>query len=273
VFNRIRYFVNNQSRLISVLILLTFVTSTSSVHYAFGASGTPGCGMFEIREGCELGGWLHLILGDIAIGALLAVFLHTLAHHSNKKIEYNAKAIQAIVTTQELQRNRRKDFAVFNLKNLFNTLLHVMGQVNKSTLNFNETMQQESNREQRGLKRSIILGEIKGEEERVARIINSVRNNLLSANDVIEPDVVNQIEGVCTYLSEIYAIETLDGVMNLPKYLISKKKIRYVIEKLSTYTVESHSFKELKNGDRKVSETELTNHSTISQSLVKELVN
>ncbi|MHA2389695.1 MAG: hypothetical protein ACXACW_13330 [Candidatus Hodarchaeales archaeon] len=247
--------------------------STSLIHSAYGAEGTPGCGMFEIREGCELGGWMHLILGDVAIGALLAVFLHTLAHRSNKKIEHNAKAIQEIVATQELQRNRRKDFAVFNLKNLFNTLLHVMGQVNKSTFNFNETMQQETNREQRVLKRSIILGEIKGEEERVARIINSIRSNLLAANDVIEPDVVNQIEGICTYLSEIYAIESLDGVMTLPKYHVSKKKIGYVIEKLSTYTVEYHAFKEIKNGDQKALEIELTDHSKISPSMVKEMTN
>ena len=90
---------------------------------------------------------------------------------------------------------------------------------------------------------------------------------------MIEPDVVNQIEGVCTYLSEIYAIESLDGVMTLPKYLISKKKIRYVIEKLSTYTVESHFFKELKNGDRKVSKIELTDHSTIAPLLAREMSN
>lgn len=247
--------------------------STSLVHSTFGATGIPGCGMFEIKEGCELGGWMHLIIGDVAIGAILAVFLHILAHRSNQKLEHNAKAIQEIVVMQEVQRNQRKDFAVFNLKNLFNTLLHVMGQVNKSTFNFNETMARETNREKRELNRSIIIGEIKGEEERVARIINSIRNNLLAANDVLEPDVANQIEGVCTYLSEIYSIETLDGVMTLPKYQTSKKKIRYIIEKLSTYTVESHLFNEIKNGNHDVLETESITTSNISEPLLKEMTN
>ncbi|MDH3853591.1 MAG: hypothetical protein OES23_03980, partial [Nitrosopumilus sp.] len=158
---------------------MAFVCSTTFGHVAFAAEGTPGCGMFEIREGCELGGWMHLILGDVVIGALLAIFLHTLAHRSNLKLEHNAKTIQKIIELEETKRNRRKDYSVFNLKGLFNNLLHVIGQVNKSTMTFNETMKRETNREQREWKRGIILSEIKGEEARVARIINAIRGNLL----------------------------------------------------------------------------------------------
>ena len=227
---------------LSILVFTLFVFGTISIHSAFASEGTPGCGMFEIREGCELGGWMHLIIGDVAIGAILAVFLHVLAHRSNLKIEHNAETIQSIIKMQEIQRNRRKDFGVFNLKNLFNTLLHVEGQVNKSVLIFNKTMVRESNLDQREFKRRILVDEIHSEELRVTRIINSIRNNLLAANDVLEPDVVNQIEGVCTYLSELYAIERLDGVMTLPKFQISKKKIGYTIDMLGSYDVESHLF-------------------------------
>lgn len=226
--------------------------------------------MFEIREGCELGGWMHLILGDVIIGALLAIFLHVLAHRSNLKLEHNAKTIQKIIEFEETKRNTRKDYSVFNLKNLFNNLLHVIGQVNKSTMRFNETMERETNREQREWKRGIILSEIKGDEARVARIINAIRSNLLSANDVLEPDVVNQVEGICTYLSEIYALESLDGVMTLPKYQISKRKIRYVMEKLSQYDVEFHSFKSRKEDYSDLPHTESINSSKDSRSIIEE---
>ena len=60
-----------------------------------------------------MGGWMHIILGDVAIGALLAVFLHVLAHRSNLKLEHNARTIQKIIEMQEEQRNRRKDYSVF----------------------------------------------------------------------------------------------------------------------------------------------------------------
>ena len=254
----------------SLLIFLAFVCSTTFGHVAFAAEGTPGCGMFEIREGCELGGWMHLILGDVVIGALLAIFLHTLAHRSNLKLEHNAKTIQKIIELEETKRNRRKDYSVFNLKGLFNNLLHVIGQVNKSTMTFNETMKRETNREQREWKRSIILSEIKGEEARVARIINAIRGNLLAANDVLEPDVVNQVDGICTYLGEIHALESSDGVMTLPKYLVSKRKIRYVIEKLSQYDVESHSFKPRKDDYPDLPHTESVKSSKDSRPIIEE---
>ena len=251
-------------------MLVAFVSSTTFGHAAFAAGGTPGCDMFEIREGCELGGWMHLILGDVVIGALLAVFLHILAHRSNLKLEHNAKTIQKIIELEEAKRNRRKDYSVFNLKSLFNNLLHVMGQVNKSTMTFNETMERETNREQREWKRGVILSEIKGEEARVARIINAIRGNLLAANDVLEPEVVNQVDGICTYLSEIYAIESLDGVMTLPKYQVSKIKIRYVIEKLSQYDVESHSFKSRKEDYLDLSHTEHIKNNKDSRPIIEE---
>ena len=94
---------------IGLFIISGFLLKTGFLTAAYAAGGTPGCGMFEIREGCELGGWMHLILGDVIIGALLAIFLHVLAHRSNIKLENNAKSIQKIVEMQEEQRNRRKD--------------------------------------------------------------------------------------------------------------------------------------------------------------------
>ncbi len=202
--------------------------------------------MFEIREGCELGGWMHLILGDVLIGALLAILLHILAHRSNLKLENNAKTIQKIIEIQEEQRNRRKDYAVFNLKNLFTHMAHILGQVNKSVSNFNSILDLDIEQKEKEWRQAILQNEIQKEEDRLTRVIDTTRNNLLAVNDVLEPDVVNQIEGLCMYLSEIKIQESTHNKIDFPKYQISKKKIKYVIEKLNTYTIESHSFAEIK---------------------------
>ena len=213
---------------------------------AYAAGGTPGCAMFEIREGCELGGWMHLILGDVLIGALLAILLHILAHRNNIKLENNAKTIQKIIEMQEEQRNRRKDYAVFNLKSLFTHMIHILGQVNKSVLNFNSTLDLDIEQKEKQWRQTILQNEIQREEDRLTRVVDTTRNNLLAVNDVLEPDVANQIEGLCMYLSEIKIQESIHDQIDFPKYHISKKKIKYVIEKLNTYNIESHSFTKIK---------------------------
>ncbi len=231
-----------KTKSIMYLFVCGFFTKVIFSNIAHAASGTPGCGMFEIREGCELGGWMHLILGDVLIGALLAIFLHVLAHRNNIKLENNAKTIQKIIEMQEDQRNHRKDYSVFNLKNLFTHMLHILGQVNKSVSNFNSTFELDIDEKEKEWRQKVLRNEIQNEENRLARVIDTTRNNLLGVNDVLEPDVVNQIEGVCMYLSEIKIQESSLSTIDFPKYQTSKKKIKYVIEKLSTYTIESHSF-------------------------------
>ena len=237
---------NFRIKTVAYFLLSGFLLKAGFTGIAFAAEGTPGCGMFEIKTGCELGGWLHLILGDIIIGALLAIFLHILAHRSNIKLENNAKTIQKIIEMQEEQRNRRKDYSVFNLKNLFTHMLHILGQVNKSALNFNSIFDQDIDQKEKQWRQEILRKEIQNEENRLARVIDTTRNNLLAVNDVLEPEIVNQIEGVCMYLSEIKLEDSSFNRISFPKYQTSKKKIKYVIEKLNTYTTESHSFTKLK---------------------------
>ena len=251
-FSFLGSFLDKMSKLkmktIVYLLISGFLLKTGFISAVYAAGGTPGCGMFEIKEGCELGGWMHLILGDVVIGALLAIFLHVLAHRSNIKLENNARIIQKIIEMQEEQRNRRKDYSVFNLKNMFTHMLHILGQVNKSVINFNSTFDLDIEQKEKEW-RQVLRNEIQNEESRLARIIDATRNNLLAANDVLEPEVVNQIEGVCMYLSEIKLQESSFDIIHFPKYQISKKKIKYVIEKLNTYTIESHSFANITEDD------------------------
>ena len=50
---------------------------------------------------------MKLFLGDVGVGAMLAVFLHVLAHRSNVKLDANASEIQKIIVSQETIRKAR----------------------------------------------------------------------------------------------------------------------------------------------------------------------
>jgi len=80
----------------------------------------------------------------------------------------------------------------------------------------------------------------------VGRAILLIRNTLISSNDVIEPDLLDQIDGICTFIGELSAREEKDGTMFFPKYRVCKEKIRLMMEKLQTYSVVTHSLEEPK---------------------------
>ena len=95
-------------------VLLTSILIATILHvmvlnkWAFAGVSVEDCSMFQITLDCDLSGWMKLIIGDIAIAASLALFLHYLAHRSNAKIELNSKAIkknsitiQKILTDQQ----------------------------------------------------------------------------------------------------------------------------------------------------------------------------
>ena len=65
----------------SVVVLFSF---TSNIVYGAGVS--EGCGIFDIKSGCDLSGWMHLVI-DVAATGLLALFLHSLASKHTKKLE------------------------------------------------------------------------------------------------------------------------------------------------------------------------------------------
>ena len=226
----------------SMLVFAAFFSSIFFIHTAFAAT-TEGCGFFDLAAECDLTGWLHLLLGDILIGsvvgALLALLFHRLAHRAQKKLE-------TIIESQEIMRLRRKDFSVLHLKNLFNTLIFTIGILNKSIYTFNLALASETRKDQRLYIRENLLSELRGEEAQVGRAIQLIRNTLISSNDVIEPDLVNQIDGICTFIGELSAREQKDGTMVFPKYKVCKEKIRLMIEKLQTYSAITHSLKEPK---------------------------
>jgi len=172
-------------------------------------------------------------------GGLLALLFHHLSHRTQSKLE-------TIIESQEVLRIRRKDYAVQHLKNLFNTLLFTIGIINKSTSNFNQSLASETRREERLWIRGIMLSELRADEAKMGRVLLSIRNNLIATNDVLDPQVVDQIDGICTFIGELSFKEQQDGTMVYPKYNVCKTKIKLMLEKLHTYTHVTHSFEEPK---------------------------
>lgn len=87
-----------------------------------------------------------------------------------------------------------------------------------------------------------MLAEIRAEEAKMGRILQAVRTTLVSSNDVLDPDVTIQINGIITFIGEITIEEIKDGTLNYPKFSVCKTKIKYLMEKLSTYDASEHSF-------------------------------
>jgi len=227
----------------SILVFAVFFSSVFFIHTAFAAT-TPGCGLFDVNPECDLSGWMKLFLGDIGIGAILAILLHVLTHRSNVKIEKNSEQLEKIINSQEAMRLRRKDYSVQHLKNLFNTLLFTIGIINKSTTTFNLALASETRKEERLYIRGNLLSELRAEEAQMGRVIQLIRNTLISSNDVLEPEIIDQIDGICTFIGELSAREQKDGTLVYPKYTVCKSKIRLMVEILLTYSVATHSFKD-----------------------------
>jgi hypothetical protein len=217
-----------------IIVFLIFLIATLPTQMAFAAV-TEGCGLFDVNLECDLSGWMKLFLGDIAIAATLAIFLHFLAHRTQSKLEM-------IIETEENLRNRRKDYAVMQLKSLFNSILYTLGSVNKQIIHFNTEYRTQTNEDKKIWLRGILLSEIRAEEAKMGRILLSARNTLIASNDVLNPEINQQISGIITFLVEISKDEHEDGTLDFPKYDICKSKIKFLTEIFSSYSFGTHSF-------------------------------
>lgn len=162
---------------IPIILAVVFVFDTLFVGLSFASSMPEECDMFSISLGCDLSGWLHLILGDIGIAASLALLLHLLTHRTNTKIEQNSKAtktnstnIQKIIADQEKIRKRRKIYVINSLKNHLNSLLLCVGLMSRFPDHTVSTLKETE---------SILYG---------------MQNSLNLSIDVLDPMLVNQIE-------------------------------------------------------------------------------
>jgi len=190
--------------LTSILIFSVFVASTFFIHTAFAAA-TPGCGFFDVSIECDLSGWMKLFMGDIAIGAFLALLLHFFSRRSNVKIEKNSEQlkensekikdnsekIQKILDAQEYSRNRRRDYFVESTKSSINAVLLRLGMMNRIVLN------------EKNIGTADLYHKLELEETAIHEVVEKVKHSISLAVDILDPMLVTQIDNLFTYIQEL----------------------------------------------------------------------
>jgi hypothetical protein len=136
------------------------------------------------------------------------------------------------------------DYAAKQLKQLFQLTLFTMSVTKRSIAHYNLTVGLKDDEKPMWMQ-SVTLSELRRDESKLGRVLQSVRSILTAANDVLDPDMVNRVDGVCNYLGEISVEQKADGTMEFPKYDVCRMKVNYLIELLQTYSRETRSFKDI----------------------------
>jgi len=212
---------------------------------SFGATGErdASCHVLEISEHCDITGIGHLVYGDLIVGGVLALFFHHLAHKNQVRID-------RIINSNEEHRLKRKDFAVFHLKSQVTAMLFNLGRIKKTADFYNDAIKSDYHpltveQKERTWKVRTLKDRVKFEEEKLGRLLDVVRSTLVGAQDVLEPEVVMQTDGVITFVGEMVIEEQPDETMEFMKYAVSKKKVLYLLEKLKSYSTVMHTFKKV----------------------------
>ena len=207
-----------------ILVAISFFGITG-IFDAFAAGTTPGCGMFDISPECDLSGWLHLLLGDALTGGILGILFHYLSHKTNTKIEH-------IINEAEQLRKRRKQYSIQQLKTSFNGLLFALGSVQKSVQHYNAQLNNVKSNEIE-IQKILMTKDIDIEKVKLEHNLQRIQNIIIATNDVLEPDVTNQINAVVTFIGEI-TIQEENRLLRFPKYDVCKRKAKYIIEILKS---------------------------------------
>jgi len=204
-----------------ILLFSVFMTSTFFIHSAFGAV-SEGCGLWDVNPECDLSGWMKLFMGDVAIGAVLALLLHFFAHRSNIKIEKNSLAIQKIIDTQESSRNRRRDYFVQSTNSSFNAVLLRLGTMNRIVLN-----KENIDTDDQYLRLEL-------EETAIHEIIEKVRHTVSLAVDVLDPMLVTQIDNLFTYIEQLTPSKNKEK-LEFSEYEETKEKIMHLRDRMEEF--------------------------------------
>lgn len=224
-------------KVIAAVVFAGFVSGTFVPYLVFGSGpDDPTCGRFDYSLKCDLSPTLFLLV-DLVIGILLAIFFHYLSKRNQIRLDQ-------IIESQEALRHKRMDYAVKQLKQLFQLTLFTMSVTKRSISHYNLTVGLTDDEKPEWM-RSVTLSELRRDESKLGRVLQSVRSILTAANDVLDPDMVNRVDGVCNYLGEISVEQQADGTMEFPKYDVCRMKVNYLIELLQTYSRETRSFKDI----------------------------
>lgn len=209
---------------IGVLTISTLVFSE-----VYGQSDFEDCGMFEISDVCDASGIANLLIGDILIGGILGFVFAVFS-------DRNYKAINSMVKRDFDLSNRRKDFAVRNLKSSIHILIFTIGVTKKLTTLYNIPNYVTP--------KEVLKEKINFHYSRFWLFLDSTRNGLYYSSDVLEPDIMYKIEHTCIFLNQLH-VTFEDDIAEFQKANIGLRKLRHLSRDLSTYRNSTHSFTKL----------------------------
>ncbi len=151
--------------------------------------------------------------------------------------------IDKILESQQALNERRKDYSVEHLKSMLNLVLFTMSMMKGSISHYNAARMLKDKADQRWIQ-STTLSQLRAEESKLGRILQNVRTILVASNDVLEPNVVNRIWGVCNFVVGIEVLQREDGSVEYPKYNVCRLKLTYLLQFLQTYSQANHDFSE-----------------------------
>lgn len=194
-----------------IVLVITMVFLVQSLYYvnqplAASSNVNSDCPLFTIKYGCDLSAWFHLII-DGLIAAFLGVFFHHLAHKQGLKLK-------KIVEEHDAMKKRRREFAIQSLKNHFTTLLFSMSLINKLEPMYASDTKNRDN----------VKDQINRNYEIICRVINDVKNTLLFLNDVLEPQIINDVNQLCQTINQGY-VKDENKQLRLIDYTETKNKI------------------------------------------------
>jgi len=219
----------------SMLVFAAFFFSIFFFHAAFAAV-SEGCGLFDVKPGCDLSGWMKLLMGDIGVGAFLAILLHFLTHRSNVKIEKNSEqlkenseeikensvAIQKILDAQELSRNRRRDYLLASTKSSSNAILLRLGMMNRIVLN------------EKNIDTDDQYHRLELEETTIHEIVEKARHAISLAVDILDPMLATQIDNLFTYIEQLSPSKNKEK-LEFSEYEEVKEKIMHLRDRVEEF--------------------------------------
>jgi len=217
------------------LIAFAFFISTIMLFDSAFAAVSEGCEIFEIREGCDLSGWLKLIIG-VSIGAFLAILLYTLSRRTNlrlgrnreqlkentQQLKENSVAIQKILDAQEYSRNRRRDYFVESTESSSNAILLRLGIMNRIVSN------------KQNLDTEDQYHKLELEETAIHEIVEKVRHTTSLAVDILDPMLATQMDSLFTYIEQLSPSKNKEK-LEFSEYEKAKEKIMHLRDRLEEF--------------------------------------
>lgn len=172
----------------------------------------------------DLSSWAHAIVTS-AIGIYVSIIIMTYSIYyeqvaNDLAMETKEIALQQkkMLQDQELLRQRRQRYAIYEIKNHFTTLLFTLGLINRLVIELNKKDEKEK-----------IRSNIDENFKNIVRTMKAIRNALTFSNDVIDPTTVDEINAACKLISDANLKEE-DGKFSF-LYDDMKKRIYEVTEK------------------------------------------